>query len=302
MKNKIISITALILAITLFIFTGCNSTKKPADETTAAPVAAETTSEADETVEAAEKETEIVSEIVTNEEGETEIVTEFVTKEDEEITTKKPSGKPESTTTKKSFTTKEIVEIFNTSANKIKTDASKVVKNFEKRIVNEDKTDIPSAMGAIAEDMMKSMMGDDTEPIPFTGKDEIRENFIVPQQSYVSKLTPDYVVKAECKDNGKTYEIYLKLKEHKNPTAGIGVGAVCDVIETHEIAKKASFIKEFSTTYYNCEIKATMDKASGRITHIVYSTPLVMNMRVELLGTHTGFIGFTFIKDYTVTY
>lgn len=297
MKNKIISITALILAITLFIFTGCNSDKKPETETTTdAPAIGETASEADETSAFSEQETEIVSEIVTNNEGETEIVTK------EEGTTKKTSDKRESTTAKKNFTTKEIVEMFNTSANKIKTDASKVVKNFEKRIVNEDKTIIPSAIGSVAESMIASMMGDDTEPIPFNGKDEIRENFIVPQQSYVSKLSPDYVGKAECKDNGNTYEIYLKLKSHKNPTAGVGVGAVCDVIETHEIAQKASFIKEFSTTYYNCEIKATMDKASGRITHIVYITPLVMNMHVELLGSHTGSIGFTFIKDYTVTY
>lgn len=304
MKNKIFSVTALILAIILFLFSGCQS-EKPEEETTTEKAAiAETTAESEKATEPEEKETEIVSEVVTNDEGESEIVTEIVTKkeESEEKTTKKPSDKTESTTAKKSFTTKEIVEMFNTSANKIKTDASKVVKNFEKRIVNEDKTDIPSAIGAVAEDMMKSMMGDDTDPITFTGKDEIRENFIVPQQSYVSKLTTDYVVKAECKDKGSTYEIYIKLKDHKNPTAGIGVGAACDVIETHEIAQKASFIKEFATTYYNCEIKATMDKASGKITHIVYTTPLVMNMTVELLGTHTGSIGFTFIKDYTVTY
>ena len=301
MKNKIFSLTALILAIILFIFSGCQSEKGEEETTTEKSVSAEASSKADETTKAQEKETEILSEVVTNEEGESEIVTEIVTKE-EEKTTKKTSDKTESTTAKKSFTTEEIVEMFNTSANKIKTDASKVVKNFEKRIVNEDKTNIPSAIGAVAEDMMKSMMGDDTEPIPFTGKDEIRENFIVPQQSYVSKLTTDYVVKAECKDKGSTYEIYLKLKDHKNPTAGVGVGAVCDVIETYEIAQKASFIKEFSATYYNCEITATMDKASGKITHIVYTTPLVMNMTVNLLGTHSGTIGFTFIKDYTITY
>ena len=301
MKNKILSITALILAITLFILTGCNAEKEPEAETTTKESLSATITQAETTADSDEEETEIVSEIVTNDEGETEIITEIVTKS-EEITTKKNSDKTEHTTAKKSFTTKEIVEMFNGSANKIKTDASKVVKNFEKRIVNEDKTDIPSAMGSVAESMMASMMGDDTEPIPFTGKDEIIENFIVPQQSYVSKLSPDYVVKAECKDKGNTYEIYLKLKDHKNPTAGIGVGAVCDVIETHEIAQKASFIKEFSTTYYNCEIKATMDKATGKITHIVYTTPLVMNMTVNLLGTHSGSNGFTFIKDYTVTY
>ncbi|MBQ2828580.1 MAG: hypothetical protein IJF20_04975 [Clostridia bacterium] len=301
MKNKIISITALILAITLFIFAGCNTEKEPVAETTTKESLSATITQAETTADSDKEETEVVSEIVTNDEGETEIVTEIITKK-EEITTKKTSDKTENTTAKKNFTTKEIVEMFNTSANKIKTDASKVVKNFEKRIVNEDKTDIPSAMGSVAENMIASMMGDDTEPIPFTGKDEIIENFIVPQQSYVSKLSPDYVVKAECKDKGNTYEIYLKLKDHKNPTAGIGVGAVCDVIETHEIAQKASFIKEFSTTYYNCEIKATMDKATGKITHIVYTTPLVMNMTVNLLGTHSGSIGFTFIKDYTVTY
>ncbi len=301
MKNKIISITALILAITLFIFTGCNTEKEPKAETTTKESLSATITQAETTANSDEEETEVVSEIVTNDEGETEIITEIVTKS-EEITTKKSSDKTENTTAKKNFTTKEIVEMFNGSANKIKTDASKVVKNFEKRIVNEDKTDIPSAMGSVAESIMASMMGDDTEPIPFTGKDEIRENFIVPQQSYVSRLSVDYVVKAECKDKGNTYEIYLKLKDHKNPTAGIGVGAVCDVIETHEIAQKASFIKEFSTTYYNCEIKATMDKTTGKITHIVYTTPLVMNMTVDLLGTHSGSIGFTFIKDYTVTY
>ncbi|MBE6755640.1 MAG: hypothetical protein E7555_04190 [Ruminococcaceae bacterium] len=301
MKNKIISITALILAIALFILTGCNAEKEPEAETTTKESLSATITQAETTADSDKEETEVVSEIVTNDEGETEIITEIVTKS-EEATTKKNSDKTENTTAKKNFTTKEIVEMFNTSANRIKTDASKVVKNFEKRIVNEDKTDIPSAMGSVAESMMASMMGDDTEPIPFTGKDEIIENFIVPQQSYVSKLSPDYVVKAECKDKGNTYEIYLKLKDHKNPTAGIGVGAVCDVIETHEIAQKASFIKEFSTTYYNCEIKATMDKATGKITHIVYTTPLVMNMTVNLLGTHSGSIGFTFIKDYTVTY
>lgn len=301
MKNKILSITALILAIALFILTGCNTEKEPVAETTTKESLSATITQAETTADSDEEETEVVSEIVTNDEGETEIITEIITKS-EEATTKKISEKTEHTTVKKSFTTKEIVEMFNGSANKIKTDASKVVKNFEKRIVNEDKTDIPSAMGSVAENMMASMMGDDTEPIPFTGKDEIIENFIVPQQSYVSKLSPDYVVKAECKDKGNTYEIYLKLKDHKNPTAGIGVGAVCDVIETHEIAQKASFIKEFSTTYYNCEIKATIDKATGKITHIVYTTPLVMNMTVNLLGTHSGSIGFTFIKDYTVTY
>ena len=112
----------------------------------------------------------------------------------------------------------------------------------------------------------------------------------------------DYV-KADCKDNGKEYVIYLKIKDEKNPRAGSGVGAVCDVIETYEIADKAgSLLKEFSTEYYNCEVTATIDKETGRMVHAVYKTPLKMLMVVNMFGTHSVGADITFTKDYTITY
>lgn len=325
MKNKkyaIISLLMVLLVIfTSISFTACNKGGENSDEaTTLTDIHDGETSEEEtdkvnspEDVSSPDEETE-KDEEKENTDSDKKDNASSTNKNDKKTTTKKSdkntTAKNNKTTTKKSDkpasdipdTAEEIVALFNKNANKIKTDASKVVKNFEKRIVNEDKTVIPAAIESTAEGMIKSLMGDDTKPTTFATKDEIKENFIVPQQSYVSRLSPDYVVKAECKEKGNTYEIYLKLKDHKNPTAGIGVGAVCDVIETHEIAQKASFIKEFSTTYYNCEIKATMDKSTGRITHIVYSTPLVMNMTVDLFGTHSGSIGFTFVKDYTITY
>lgn len=196
----------------------------------------------------------------------------------------------------------DIVALFNESANKIKTDAVKVVKNYEKRTVNEDKVSLPAGLESSAESLMKSFMGDDTEPIVYSTKEDIRNEYIVPGQSYVSKLQPSTVVKATCVDKGSTYEIYLKLKDQTNPTEGNGVGAVCDVIETHEVAQKASFVKRFDTTYYNCEIKATIDKATGRMTHTNYKTPVVLDMTVNMFGTHDAAVGFTFEKDYTITY
>lgn len=304
MKNKkawYSSLLAVILVFGIVLSSGCSKEKPDTDNVTESPSAEVNTTikseESSDLSETKEDEDNNVSEKETSEDSEKE-EEEKNTSENEKNTTEK-TDKPVSNTPD---TVEEVVALFNKSANKIKTDATKVVKNFERRIVNEDKTVIPAGLESTAESMIKSLMGDDTKPTTFATKEEIKENFIVPQQSYVSKLSPDYVVKAECKEKGNTYEIYLKLKDHKNPTAGIGVGAVCDVIETHEIAQKASFIKEFSTTYYSCEIKATMDKATGKITHIVYTTPLVMNMTVNLLGTHSGSIGFTFIKDYTVTY
>ena len=199
-------------------------------------------------------------------------------------------------------TKEEIVEFFNTAANKIKPNASKVTKNYEKRRMDNDKTQIPGAIEDFADTMVTKLMGDDTEPIVLDTREEIMNDFLVPDQNYVSKLKAEWVESATCVDKGDTYYIHLKLKPHKNPTSGVGVGAVCDVIETYEITSKLPFAEEFSTSYYDCEIKATIDKKTGNVIHINYIAQLVLYMRLNLFGTHSGTVGLSFEKDYTITY
>ncbi len=197
--------------------------------------------------------------------------------------------------------TEELVTYFNKCANKVKTDATKVVKNYEKRIVGE--LVLPEILKSTADSLLKTYMTDDTEPIVYDTKEAIRNDFLVPNQDYVSCLKASDVVKADCKDNGKEYVIYFKLKDEKNPKSGSGVGSVCDVIETYEVEEKApSFLEEFSTYYYDCEVTATIDKATGRMTHVIYSAPLKLNVVVSLFGTHSASVGLTFVKDYTITY
>lgn len=198
-------------------------------------------------------------------------------------------------------TPEEMVEYFNTCANKVKTDGTEVVKNFEKRIVGELK--VPDLLQSLAETLLKENMQDDTDPIVYSTKEEIRENFLVPSQDYVSCLTAADVEEISYEETETEYTFNIKLKDEKDPRAGSGVGSVCDVIETYEVAEKApSMLEEFSTNYYDCEVTATIDKATGRVTHIVYSTPLTLNVVVSFLGTHTASVGFTFVKDYTITY
>lgn len=225
----------------------------------------------------------------------TDIIVSDTPTEDEEET-------DENEETAEAFaSTEELVAYFNTCANKVKTESTKVVKNFEKRSVSD--IVMPSVLQSTAETMMNKYMADDTEPIVYATKQEIRDNFIVPNQDYVSRLKASDVAKADYKDNGKEYVIYLKIKDENNPRAGSGVGAVCDVIETHEIADKAgALIKEFTTEYYNCEITATIDKETGRMVHAVYKTPLKMLMVVNMFGTHNVGASITFTKDYTITY
>ncbi len=218
-----------------------------------------------------------------------------------ESTPSAEGGKNENEQTGAFSSTAEIVEYFNTSANKVKKDATKVVKNYEKRVVRELK--VPDVLQSTADSLLKTAIKDDTDPIVYTTKEDIRNNFLVPNQDYVSVVKSEYLEKATYKDNGNEYEIYLLLKDEENATSGKGVGSVCDVIEAYEVQESApSFLTKFSTYYFDCEVTATIDKATGRLTHIVYSTPVNLDVSVNLFGKHDAKVGFTFIKDYTITY
>ncbi|MGN0448404.1 MAG: hypothetical protein ACI4GC_07660 [Acutalibacteraceae bacterium] len=203
-------------------------------------------------------------------------------------------------------TTEEIVALFNKAADGVKTDAVKVVKNFEKRSPQPEKTVVPSALQGTANSLVEEFMKDDNTPIEYTAKEDIVANYPVPGQSYSSKLTAADVKEATCNDLGSEYEITLKLNDTQNPTAGSGVGAACDVIEAEEVTsiKAASAIlKEFIINYYDCVIKCKIDKASGHLTWASYVTPLTIECKVSMLVTTVdATVGLTFEKDYTVTY
>ncbi len=279
MKKRVFITLAvsLILAFIIAFASGCTNESKPSETTTVSEntVSVETTQTDAET-------TTVVSA--------------------QEVTTTQEAVTEETTVSATPSTVEEIVEFFNQSANRIKPEAKKVVKNYENRIVNEDKLVIPAGLEDAAKSLIKTFMKDDTDPIVYETRENITNEFLVPNQSYVSKLKPEWVLEATCTDKGDEYYIYLKLKNQDNPVSGEGVGAVCDVIEAGEVAEKAPFVKKFTTGYYDCEVKATIDKESGKVTHIIYSTPLLLEITVNLFGTHDAAAGLTFVKDYTITY
>lgn len=285
MRNKkyFIASVSLVLLSAIVFLTGCGNAENPEPvvETTAVQEETETVEFSDEVITEANK-TEVPESV--------------------EQTDIKSAVTEETTAVPTPQTVEEIVAFFNESANIIKPNAKIVVKNYEKRIVNEDKLDIPDSLESTARTMMTTFMKDDTDPIVYETKEDIKNEFLVPGQSYVSVLKPEYVRSAVFTEKGNEYIIHIKLKDSKNPTAGNGVGSVCDVIETGEVAEKASFVKEFTTEYYNCEVIATVDKATGNVTHIKYITPVVLSLTVDMFGTHRGTVGFTFEKDYSITY
>ena len=279
MKSKITAILSVLLVIALLFSTGCGKQEDNTEENTTQATAAQDNSDGD-----------VATTAPVN--GETP-----TTPDGQEDPTATDAETPSTPTT-----TAEIVALFNESANKIKTDATKVVKNYEKRKLNEEHFVVPESLEDTGRSMISSFMKDDNDPIVYSTREDIKNEYIVPDQSYVSRLDPAYVAAATCTDKGSTYEIYIKLKDQQNPTAGVGIGAVCDVIEAGEVADGASFVKKFTTSYYNCEIRATIDKATGKMTHTNYKTPVILALTVSMFGTHDIQTGFTFEKDYTITY
>ena len=199
-------------------------------------------------------------------------------------------------------TTAEIVALFNESANRIKGEATKVVKNYEYRTVNTEHLVVPDSLQSTAEEMMTKFMGDDLEPIEYTTPEEIAAEYMVPDQSYVSKLTEADVMEATCTDNGTEYEIKIVAKDCSNPTAGVAVGSAFDVIETSEISEKTSMIEKFDSNYYNCFVRCKIDKATGRMTWANYTVSVIIDCKAKIVKVFDVKCGMTFEKDYNITY
>lgn len=198
----------------------------------------------------------------------------------------------------------EIIAIFNESANKVKTEAVKVVKNFENRNHNQEKLVLPSALEGMAADLMDKYMVDDTVPIEYPTKEDIVANYPVPGESWSSQLTQTEVAEAVCNDTGSEYEITLKLNSTKDPEPGIGTAKAFDCITPSEVSASApAMVEEFSTEYYDCVVKCKIDKATGRTIWSNYSSPVIIRVVVNMgIAKIDAQVGMTFEKDYTITY
>lgn len=197
----------------------------------------------------------------------------------------------------------EIVALFNESANKVKTDATKVVKNYEDREHLEEYLEMPAILESMAGSLMSTVFKDDVDPIEYATKEDIVANYQVPGQTWVSQLTEADVEEATCVDNGTEYEVMLKLYPTKDPADGVGVAKAFDTITPGEIKESApAMLQEFSTEYFDCVVKCKIDKATGHTTWANYKSPLIMDVVVSFAGTHNARMGLSFEKDYTITY
>ena len=200
------------------------------------------------------------------------------------------------------MTKAEIIALFNESANRVKTEATKVVKNYEYKKMLQEYVEVPSVLNGMMDTFMGSVMKDDLEPQEYAGTDMIIEKYPVPRETWSSQLTEADVAEATCVDNGTEYEITLKLVETINPTVGSGVAAAMDTITEEDKAGIPDMVSKMDMRYFDCVIRCKIDKASGRTTWSNYLAPVVYDCEVKMFGTHAVKMGLSFEKDYTITY
>ena len=199
------------------------------------------------------------------------------------------------------MTKAEVVELFKTSANKIKTDAKTVTRNYEDLQHNEEKLEAPAALQSIGKSLISTFLKKDETPVNYSGQ-EIIDNYPVKGQSYVTNLTESDVTEATCTDDGTYYNITLKFPEETDPTT-TGVATSFNIIKAEEVYAAASVVKSFNATYYDAVITCKIDKASGQMVYANYKLPIVMKVTAGVaFATMDAQVGMTFIDDYSIAY
>ncbi len=198
----------------------------------------------------------------------------------------------------------KVIEYFNESSNRVKTEAVKVVKNFENRSHNEEKLELPAAIKGVGKSILESKITGITEPVEYTTPESIISRYPAPGQEWSSTLTEEEVETAACVENGDEYEITLKLYDCVDPEPGKGTSKAMDCLDVPTVRDTAPpFITSFSAEYYDCVIRCRVEKKTGRVIWANYTAPVVI--KVGLDAGFTQFdaeIGLTFEKDYTVIY
>lgn len=196
----------------------------------------------------------------------------------------------------------EILNLFNESANKVKTNATKVVRNYEDLRHDEQHLQLPSALQSIGSGLISSFLKKNETPVEYTTQEDIIANFPVAGQSYVSKATEADIAEATCTDDGTNYNITLKFKESVDPAEGTGCAAAFNTIKADDVYNNAKVVTAFSAKYYDATINCKIDKATGNMIAATYTLPIILNVTAKVMVSLDAQVGMTFEHDYTITY
>lgn len=195
-------------------------------------------------------------------------------------------------------TTDEIIALFNESANKIKTSASSVTRNYEDLQHNEEYLEMPGLLKSLGSGLISQFLKKDETPLVYGSQADIIANYPVKTKDFVSKATAGDIAEATCADDGTYYNITLKFKECTDPS-GTGTDSAFNIIQSEEVVNAVPIKLTFSVKYYDGTIVCKIEKATGNMVSANYTLPMIMS--VKAMGVNAQ-IGMTFIDDYSIAY
>ncbi len=288
MKKLLAILAALALVLS---FAACGA--KTTDETTTEPVSEEISEEISEVIEAATasdiatateaESTEEATEAAATATDETEATEATATATDEEETTEAPKA-PQ--------TKEEIVNYFNDSVNKVKTDAKSVTRNYSKITLAGSMT-LPSSINGIlkllggADEFVGGQLEKNSNLTPetYTGA-QIKERYPVEGESYASKLTPADVQSATCTEKDGKYTITITtVPDAKSTTVTHGQGHAPKAFNTPLPATinenipgvATGIVGTASMNYPSSKIVAVIDAETGNVVTADYYTYWTIN-------------------------
>lgn len=227
-----------------------------------------------------------------------ETPTEAPTQGTSEAPATQPSGGEEG---KALSTPAEIIAYYNEAANKVKTNAAQVTRNWEDLHSDDEYLEVPAALETIGKTLMNTFLKKDETPIVWNTKDDIIANFPVKGQQFASNATEADLAEATCTDDGTYYNITLKFKDCTDPQ-GTGCDAAFNIMRAEDVYSAAKVVQNFSVDYHDAVIECKIEKATGNLVWSKHTLPMIMHVTAKVIMTLDAQVGMTFIDDYSITY
>ncbi len=181
----------------------------------------------------------------------------------------------------------EIVEIYNTGINRVKSTATQITRNYKKLSSLEEYLQLPSAIEGLGKTAMNTFVKGSDEPQVWTSKEDFKIGFPVGNEDYSSHLTETMVQSATCKENGDKYEIEIILLDDAvtSPKKGEGYAGVFNTVTASTFEGINIPTVTFNSVEVNgiCgKITCTVDKATGNVTEATFINTDVLKLDVKV--------------------
>ena len=203
----------------------------------------------------------------------------------EKPTSSQQTEKPSSD--KSAMSREQTVELYNKAANRIKKESSSITRNYKKLSSADKYLKLPSAIQGLGSAAMKQFVKGSDKAETYTKQEDKNLVFPVGGTDYTSHLTADMVKSASVTDNGSAYKVSLVLYDDKitSPEKGKGYAGVFNTVTAStfsDINIPTVTFEKVNVNGIGGEINCTIDKASGRISDIIFKNTDILDLSVKV--------------------